>query len=612
MRKKSIIIGIFLSVICAISVPVFAMDGDTGMNDKEHDTVIFDEMVNQDVVEDEANEGIQHDSESVEEVVENEDSVEMSNDFESTEENTVQVESNPDQAIVTIPDEQLRIRIKRQLNLTLDDEITVARMKELTQISTISYGDVSNLEGLQYAVNLEGYITIQGTSTSRGHITDLTPLSQLTKITGLNLMYNDIEDLTPLSNLTNLTVLTITNNKVKSLHGLENLNKLEYLHVWSNQIESLDPLENITSLKDVILDQNKFTNLNGLRNSRNLERVKIVYGLVEDISGLENMESLTSVQIQGTNLADLTPLANAPKLTNLNVSHNKIVDFSPIPASVTTLRGDNQTAEVTLHLTGPEYAHYLNTSEITNTFHRYNYESLPLIESDAVTMVDDQTVAIKDSPLEFDASFNNMDGKLQGNVHVTIQIPQFHVSFDPQNGNDMEQIEDVDFGSRIDTPVSPTRAGYTFAGWYVDDSFTEKWDFMTDKVEHDIILFAKWNLNPIVTTKYQVTYVDGVADAIIFADQEYLVEEGAITPDYVGLPTRSGYVFKGWSPEIADTVTENQIYTAQWERIETVVESPAPKLPNTGIANNTLGYFVSTLGITLLLSTHILKKNRKH
>ena len=66
---------------------------------------------------------------------------------------------------------------------------------------------------------------------------------------------------------------------------------------------------------------------------------------------------------------------------------------------------------------------------------------------------------------------------------------------------------------------------------------------------------------------YTVTYTDGVDDEEIFEDQTYTVESGKATPDFKGTPTREGYLFSGWSPEVAETVTGNATYTAQWEQL---------------------------------------------
>ena len=39
---------------------------------------------------------------------------------------------------------------------------------------------------------------------------------------------------------------------------------------------------------------------------------------------------------------------------------------------------------------------------------------------------------------------------------------------------------------------------------------------------------------------------------------------GVATPAFEGTPTRTGYVFKGWNPEVAATVTGNATYVARW------------------------------------------------
>ncbi len=71
----------------------------------------------------------------------------------------------------------------------------------------------------------------------------------------------------------------------------------------------------------------------------------------------------------------------------------------------------------------------------------------------------------------------------------------------------------------------------------------------------------------VTETGYRVTYTDGVDGEEIFADQSTIVVAGGATPEYSGdEPTRDGYVFKGWEPELADTVTENVTYTAVWEK----------------------------------------------
>lgn len=47
-------------------------------------------------------------------------------------------------------------------------------------------------------------------------------------------------------------------------------------------------------------------------------------------------------------------------------------------------------------------------------------------------------------------------------------------------------------GGYVERPEEPTRASRTFAGWFYDTEYTERWDFEEDKVEDNMTLYAKW------------------------------------------------------------------------------------------------------------------------
>ena len=120
--------------------------------------------------------------------------------------------------------------------------------------------------------------------------------------------------------------------------------------------------------------------------------------------------------------------------------------------------------------------------------------------------------------------------------------------------------------SGVATPAfegTPTREGYVFKGWNPAVAAT---------VTGNATYVATWgedkNNNGIddnEETKYTVTYKDGVDGEEVFADQVYgNLLSGVATPAFEGTPTRTGYVFKGWNPAVAATVTGNAIYVARW------------------------------------------------
>ena len=127
----------------------------------------------------------------------------------------------------------------------------------------------------------------------------------------------------------------------------------------------------------------------------------------------------------------------------------------------------------------------------------------------------------------------------------------------------------------IATIISCTNTweGYTFLGWSTVSSAATA-DWIADSsmaMNSDTTLYAVWQKNaPPAPTTYTVRYTDGV-DGKAFADQSYAAKEGTATPAFEGTPTREGYEFVGWTPEVEATVTDNVIYTARWEEVEETV-----------------------------------------
>jgi uncharacterized repeat protein (TIGR02543 family) len=68
---------------------------------------------------------------------------------------------------------------------------------------------------------------------------------------------------------------------------------------------------------------------------------------------------------------------------------------------------------------------------------------------------------------------------------------KFTVIFDGQDGG-LVQTKTAEYSTTITAPTAPTRPGYTFLGWYKDAEGKTAWNFATDKVEGDGILYAKW------------------------------------------------------------------------------------------------------------------------
>ena len=65
------------------------------------------------------------------------------------------------------------------------------------------------------------------------------------------------------------------------------------------------------------------------------------------------------------------------------------------------------------------------------------------------------------------------------------------VDFDTRGGTELESVS-VRKGEKIDPPMTPTKPGAMFAGWYADPECTQRWSFEEDSVEKSMTLYARW------------------------------------------------------------------------------------------------------------------------
>jgi len=115
---------------------------------------------------------------------------------------------------------------------------------------------------------------------------------------------------------------------------------------------------------------------------------------------------------------------------------------------------------------------------------------------------------------------------------------------------------------------------YTFIGWnrYANGEGYDHKVYTNEEVKNttittDITWVAVYNM------AYTVIYTDDVGRTA-FEDQVYSnLKAGDTTPAYNGTPTREGYEFIGWNPEVAEKVMGDAIYFASWQPVYTVTYS---------------------------------------
>ncbi len=134
-------------------------------------------------------------------------------------------------------------------------------------------------------------------------------------------------------------------------------------------------------------------------------------------------------------------------------------------------------------------------------------------------------------------------------VFITAQylVNEYTIDFDSDGGSVVDSIIQ-DYGTEVTAPADPTKTGYTFDDW---DS-----TIPSNMPAENITLTAQWTIN-----EYTITFDSAGGSAVGAITEHYATEITAPAN-----PTKEGYTFIGWDPEIPAIMPADEItLIAQWE-----------------------------------------------
>ena len=186
-----------------------------------------------------------------------------------------------------------------------------------------------------------------------------------------------------------------------------------------------------------------------------------------------------------------------------------------------------------------------------------------------------------DEPFDFDADTTNAPNVLE--LVAKWEKSKYTVKFVSNHGSFADQT--IEYGKPIDTAklTIPEVEGYTFDGWYADDTYSTKFDF-TQPITSNTTVYAKWTAND-----YEVRFITEHGKTPTSQNVKY---NGTATDP--GKLMADGYTFDGWYADAAYTTEFNfstpitgdtKVY-AKWEK----------NAPNT-YALNVSGAFVYVDGV---------------
>jgi internalin A len=252
---------------------------------------------------------------------------------------------------VNFPDSGLDAVVRGAIGMPTG-QIYASNLTTLTSLDAQSHG-IANLDGLEYATNLE-YLDLFD-----NNITSITPLGGLTQLTSLKLrannitsitavggltnleslelgagMYadtnNNLTDITPLSGLTNLTNLWLDRNNITDITPLSGLSNLTDLSLGANDITDITPLSGLSNLTGLYLEYNHISDISPVSALTNLTNLELDHNSISDIAPVSGLANLTDLVLNSNNVTTVTPVSGLTNLSNLDLGNNNIVDITPV------------------------------------------------------------------------------------------------------------------------------------------------------------------------------------------------------------------------------------------------------------------------------------------
>ncbi len=141
---------------------------------------------------------------------------------------------------------------------------------------------------------------------------------------------------------------------------------------------------------------------------------------------------------------------------------------------------------------------------------------------------------------------------------------RYTVSFDLNGHGSTVPAQTVLYGRLAAEPTEPSADGMIFGGWFKEKECVNRWDFSSDTVSADTILYAKWGTST-CTVFFEL---NGHGDAI----DNQTISYGDLATEPAE-PTAEGLTFEGWFMEQeflnqwdfdSDTVTSDLTLYAKW------------------------------------------------
>ncbi|TLG76671.1 LapB repeat-containing protein [Culicoidibacter larvae] len=225
---------------------------------------------------------------------------------------------------VVFADANLEAAVRKDLGISEPTPVLEVNMLSLSKLSSTRSAGITNLSGLEYAVNLKS-IDLYGNS----NLTDITPLTGLMNLTTIDAQSTAITDLSPLSGHFVLSTVYISGGTFSDISVVSGWSNIQKLMLQNNYVSDLTPLTNMTTLKELTV-RGVFSDVTPISHLTDLTQLSIYSANVTSIDALAPLTKLQYFSLRYSQVSDISVLANNRGLLYVYIPENKITDISPL------------------------------------------------------------------------------------------------------------------------------------------------------------------------------------------------------------------------------------------------------------------------------------------
>ncbi|MCS5504027.1 InlB B-repeat-containing protein, partial [Lysinibacillus sp. A4] len=326
-----------------------------------------------------------------------------------------------------------------------------------------------------------------------------------------------------------------TNNRITNIKIPNSVTSIGDEAFGYNQLINVELPNSITSIGNYVFDSNRLTTVNIPNSVTSIGIGAFQANYLTNVELSTSLLSIGNLAFFGNKLKTIVVPNNVISIGDWGFGQNQLTSIQ-LPNSLLSIGNlafyDNQLSTVSF------------PNSLTSIGDRaFEYNRLQWVQFNSPLMLG--VNAFNSQGSTFDGWYQDLSWVTKWDVNVTQplriyakgNVQQYTVTFETNSDGTTIEEQKVLSGEKVVEPDVPVKAGFTFDGWYKDEELNKPWNFNTDVITENKILYAKWLKNSHTVTFHSDTDITTVE-----------VPEGALLSK-PSIPIKEGHKFIGWFNE---------------------------------------------------------------